>query len=159
MVAIESIDGVTGEKKLTHIAVLTGEQVEHYWQEFEQLLDAEPELWQRAFTKQGLKQQLLDGGVHLWAVANAREEVDIFFLSRVYRTEVEKIFQIFWMMGHDLSQALPAIEVLLDDVAGRQGCTFFEVVGRKGFERVLGKIGFRFEAATFFRPVLGGTKQ
>lgn len=128
--------------------------LDHYWEKIEVELDAEPELWNRSYSKEELHSAILAGHVQVFAVAD-EECIRIVFFTRalVDPDQSAMTLHLFWMRGVGLLEFLPLINLALDDVAQQFGCEKVRITGRKGFERVLKPLGARHLYSTFERAV------
>lgn len=132
--------------------MLNPEQIQYYWPKIQDALDAEPELWQHSFTKDSLLARSLAGKIQVWAVSSD-DLIHLCFMTQVYTMPANNFLQIFWMYGEGLKSTLPMIDVIMDKFAIANNCQMIEVVGRKGFERILKPFGAEFMCSTYSRPV------
>lgn len=127
-------------------------QIRHYWPKLEECLDAEPELWAKALSKEDIFKRSLHGAIQMWAVCN-QDTIHIAFMTQVIESKVERILQVWWMFGRDLEASLPCLDMVLNDYMNTIEADKLEVVGRKGFEKMLKPWGFRYEYSLYSRPV------
>lgn len=141
-----------GQKLPISIEKFGRAKVTHYWPQIEQALDATKELWYPAYSKDEILERLITEHMQAWAVAHG-DVLTICFLTQIVNTRTSRLFQVFWMYGEGMIEALPLLDLALDDFAATFGCDTIEVVGRKGFDRLLRPRGFEFHSAMFHRPV------
>lgn len=134
------------------IQKLSASQVFKFWPQIEGALDAEPELWQGAFTKEMMLAGVEHGAAQIWAVGKDGA-IHLVLLTQLFETPVDKVLQVVWAWGNGLKRALPQIDAELDKFASDHGCQRIEVIGRKGFETILRPHGFQFQCATYTRSV------
>ena len=123
-----------------------------FWPQVERLLDARPELWNRAFTKETLFEWIMSNRMQLWVV-HTKNVVRLAMLTQFYVTPTSNVGQVWWAQGEGLRAMLPMLSLMLEKFAGERGATRVEVVGRKGLEKVLAPLGFEFESATYSRKI------
>lgn len=138
--------------KVQSVYILDEVQVRHYWPEIERCLDAKPELWNAALTKEEIHRCVSNGAMQLWAVCD-KEAINVAFMTQILESPAVRYLQIWWMYGKGLIPALPCLDLAIDDYMREVGCVRLEVVGRKGFERILRPLGFKYEHSTFSRPL------
>lgn len=136
---------------------LTPEQVSIFWPQIEGALDADPELWQGAFSKEMMLAGVEHGAAQVWAVG---KDGAVYFvmLTQIFNTPVDRVLQVVWAWGNGLKRALPQLDAEVDRFAEKAGCQRIEVIGRKGFEKLLRPLGFQFQCATYSRDVQSGRR-
>lgn len=146
--------GLSSEKSIQPIAIekFGREKVVHYWPQIENALDATKELWYSAHSKDEILERLISTHMQAWSVAHG-DVLTIAFLTQIVNTRTSRLFQVFWMYGEGMVEALPLLDLALDDFAAQFDCDTIEIVGRKGFDRLLKPRGFEFHSATYHRPV------
>jgi hypothetical protein len=135
------------------IAYLTPELFEHYWLGIEELLDNDPTLWNAVFTKQNIRDRIKTMEIQSWAVFNGQVIRLVFFTQRLQAPNGVATLQIFWMWGTGLKELMPLLDDTIDKFAATMDCQRLEVVGRKGFERLLTPLGAEFQCIVLSRPV------
>lgn len=128
------------------------DKIVHYWPQISDALDATKELWHAAYSKDEILERLISTNMQAWSIAHG-DVLTIAFLTQIVNTRTSRLFQVFWMYGEGMIEALPLLDLALDDFAAKFNCDTIEVVGRKGFDRLLKPRGFTFDAATYHRPV------
>lgn len=132
---------------------LSVSEIEHYWGMFEKALDADPELWRHIFTKEGVRDAAKRGEIQIWVVAED-DTITLALMSHAYTPESGvRRFQVFWAYGMGLPKYLPLLDTALDRFAAKGDCGAVEIIGRKGFERMLAPLGFEYQCSVFTRPV------
>ena len=85
---------------------------------------------------------LKEGYEGLWTVEDAQEMTKAWAVSRFQsRASDAAMICVFWLGGGDLKvirEAIPRLEIW----ARKQGCVGIQFRGRKGWQRVLGSIGY-----------------
>lgn len=132
-------------------------EVQRYWPELEQRLQAEPELWSDSFSVDSLLTRALTGRLQIWIVERA-QKVDLMLMTQVYSTDVRGILQVFWAHGEDLKERLPLLLSTAEDFAATQGCDKIEVQCRKGFVRLLAPFGWKMNFVTVEKAVRPTTR-
>lgn len=132
--------------------LLGSDEIARAWPRIEMALDVDPSLWNTAWTKDDLLAQVVAGHVQVWVV-----ELDGFYtmilMTQIYTNFVSKTLQIFWAYGEDMFRALDLMSDVFDDFGATYGCTKLEIVGRKGFERVLRPFGFEPKFTSYERDI------
>jgi hypothetical protein len=128
-------------------------EFEHYWPGLQTELAAEPELWAGFFTPEQIFDNVLAGYIQCWAVADDGVIQLVFFTQR-YRTPAgTQILQVFWLRGQKLQEFLPLLNGVLDQAAREWECSRLEIIGRKGFERLLRPLNAQHLCSIYGRPV------
>jgi hypothetical protein len=128
-----------------------------YWPQISEALDATRELWEHCHSKDEILERCISENMQVWVVAHGDVNT-IAFITQIFTNRAGKFFEVFWMYGEGMVEALPLLDMALDDFAGKWGCSYIQIVGRKGFERLLRPRGFDFRAATYLRPVRTNVK-
>lgn len=142
---------------MTSVLRLNPDQVLRFWPQIEGALDAAPELWQGTFSKEMMLAGVEQGAAQIWAVGKGTT-VYLVLLTQIFNTPVDRVLQVVWAWGNGLRAAMPQLDAELDRFAERSGCQRIEVIGRKGFERMLRPLGFGFQCATYSRDVQSGRR-
>lgn len=82
-----------------------------------------------------VKQAIIEGRMQLWPAPNSAAVTEIVEYAR------KKVLHVF-LAGGDLAEVVDGIESVAD-WGRKQGCHSMTISGRKGWERVLDKHGFR----------------
>jgi hypothetical protein len=135
------------------VAYLTPDLFEHYWEGIEELLDNDPTLWNAVFTKQNIRDRIKSMDIQAWAVFNGQVIRLVFLTQRLEAPNGIATLQIFWMWGIGLKEVLPLLDDTIDRFAARLDCQRLEVIGRKGFERLLAPLGAEYQCTVLSRPV------
>jgi hypothetical protein len=142
----------------SEVFLLDKSQCEHYWMEIEKALDDEPELWDKWFTKKGIKQRILEETMQAWVICEKDGPVTAVFLSQLLIGELGKVLHVFWLKGELPEGALKCISLTLDRFGSYHGCYRLYVNGRKGWERRLAGLGAEFESVSLSRPINSVTR-
>jgi hypothetical protein len=135
------------------VAYLTPEMFDHYWPELEQILDFEPELWNKVFTKQNIRDRVHSTEIQAWVVFNGQVIRLVFFTQRYVSPNGIATLQLFWMYGTGLKEVIYLLDDVVDKFAAMLECQRLEVCGRKGFERLLAPLGAEYQYTVYSRPV------
>ena len=141
------------EDQSLKVAYLTPEMFDHYWPELSQVLDQEPELWNKYYSKQNIWDRVHNKEIQVWVVFNGQLIRLVFFTQRYVAPNGIATLQIFWMYGTGLKEAMYMLDGVVDKFASTLDCTRLEVTGRKGFERLLAPLGAEYQYSVFSRPV------
>lgn len=132
--------------KSAEVFLLNRAQVDHYWPQIALCLDENPSLWNKMFTKEGLFEDILSGGVQVWVICSKRgEAIQTVFLTQVLSFEVGRTLHIFWMWGKDALEAMQSAALAMEKYARAAACTDVMITGREGWRRALAPFGVTFE--------------
>lgn len=137
----------------SEIFLLDEKQFEHYEKSIEAMLDEEPELWNKWFTKEGILERIRDKTIQPWVVTEVGGPIRAVFFTQILVGEIGKVLQVFWMKGSLPKGALKCISLALDRFGSHHGCFRLNVNGRRGWERALHELGAEFECITLSRPI------
>lgn len=151
--------GSNSDKNSTEISVenLSREQIVHYWPNIDSALDETKDIWNTSYTKDELLSRAINGNIQVWSISHGEYLTCIFF-SQIVNTKAARIFDLFWMYGEGMREALPCLDLALDDFAAKWNCSVIQITGREAWKRVLRPIGFEFVTATHQRAVRAPTK-
>lgn len=135
------------------VFLLDKAQCEHYWSDISDSLDAEPELWNKWFTKAGILKRIREETMQAWVICEVGGPIRAVFLSQILISELGKVLQVFWIRGELPEGALKCISLTLDSFGTHHGCYRLYVNGRRGWERHLAGLGAEFESITLSRPI------
>lgn len=125
------------------------DDVARHWLSIENSLDRIPHTWKHT-TKDRLKHQLLSGELQAWAVADPKK-LEMMVLTQI----ADGALQVILAWGDKiLDAALPLLDAGFDEFARNLDLERIEIVGRKGWERKLKPLGFKFERVILSRPVV-----
>lgn len=141
------------EDRSLRVSYLTPELFDHYWPELSKVLDLEPELWNKVFTKQNIYDRVHNQEIQVWVVFNGQVIRLVFFTQRYVAPNGVATLQIFWMYGTGLKEVMYLLEDVVDRFAVALDCQRLEVTGRKGFERLLAPFKPEYQYTVFSRPV------
>lgn len=141
------------EQEGLRIAYMTPELFDVYWPGIEQLLDQDPKLWNSMFTKQNIIDRVHSTDIQAWVVFNGQVIKLVFFTQRFVAPNGIATLQLFWMRGIGLKEVMPLLDDAIDKFAAMLDCQRLEVVGRKGFERLLAPLGAEYQCTILSRPV------
>lgn len=144
--------GSSSKPEQKRLILLDEDSLVRAWPRIELALDADPTLWNGAWTKDELLANAISGHVQVWVV-----ELDNFYtmivMTQIYRNTVAATLQIFWAYGEDMFRALDLMSDVFDAYGAQHGATKLEIVGRKGFERVLRPYGFEPRYTAYERDI------
>lgn len=136
-----------------NIYLLDPKQVEHYWKDILESLDAAPDLWDKWFTRDSITERILSNFIQVWVVCEPAGPIRALFLTQVLCADIGDVLQVFWMRGALPAGAVKCISLALDRFGAHRGCVRLSVVGRKGWERVLKDFGAEVESIALSRPI------
>lgn len=133
--------------------ILGDEGIRDRWDEVEQALDRDPELWGAWFTKEDIQARLFAGLIQFWILEG--EAGDRIYMMTQKHTPPNGIsrLQVFWGVGENLKKYIQMIDSALDRFAAYANCAVIEGQGRKGFERLVVPLGYKLECVTYSRKV------
>lgn len=135
------------------IFLLDLKKVEHYWKDIEASLDAQPELWDKWFTKESLFERIQTEIIQVWTVCEKDGPIMAVFFTQILIADIGKILQVFWMRGTMPDGAVKCISLALDRFGQHHGCVRLAVIGRKGWERMLRNFGGVVDSISMSRPI------
>jgi hypothetical protein len=146
--------GVTAfDEKGVQTGLMPVELLDTFWPRIEELLDKLPHTWE-GYTKNYFYDAISAHKVQVWLAAKD-EKIRFCLFTRVGQLPAYRTLELFWASGEGMpDQAAPTLEAVLDEFAVRQGCTEIQVIGRRGWEKILKKWGFRHMATVWSRPVV-----
>jgi hypothetical protein len=140
------------QAKAVEVYMLSKEQLSHYQGKIDECLDAEPELWSRKFSsKEELWHNVYTDYIQMWAVCDV-DCIHCVFMTEIVATP-KRLLRLFWAYGEGLVKSFPIVDLIVDRFAGGMECEEIEIVGRRGWERVIRAHGGEFLCATYRRPV------
>lgn len=142
----------------SEVFLLDHQQCEHYWGNITELLDDEPDLWDKWFTKEGILERIREQTIQAWVVTEKEGPIRACFLSQILVSDLGKVLQVFWLKGELPEGALKCISSALDLFGSHHECYRLYVMGRKGWERKLQGLGAQFESITLSRPIHNVTR-
>jgi hypothetical protein len=137
----------------SEVYLLNQQQCEEYWQTIDEMLDDEPELWNKWFSKEGILGRIRNQTIQAWVVNEKEGAIRACFLTQILVSELGKVLQVFWLKGELPDGALKCISLALDRFGTYHECYRLYVVGRKGWERRLQGLGAKLESITLSRPI------
>lgn len=136
------------------IFVLNDRQVEHYWPYIEGLLDADPSLWDKLDTKEAIYEKISEGEYQVWTVCSGRNgAITTVFFTEILVSEVGRSLHLFWASGVGALHSPECVDGAVEVFARHHCCDVLLLTGRKGWERALKPLGWRFESVTLRKPV------
>ena len=138
--------------QVSEVFQYTGEQIEAHWPSIDEALEADTSLWDSMYSKLALMEGFQSGFIQLWGVSSS-DAVHALFMTRVFEVPAGKTVQLFWMFGREVVSQLGNLDTVMDRFAASAGATRIEIVGRKGWEKLLKPLGFEFATISVARPV------
>lgn len=135
------------------VAYMTPELFDLYWPQMQVVLDLEPELWNKVFTKEIIRSRVHDKQIQAWVVFNGEMIRLVFFTQRYVAPNGTATLQIFWLYGTGLKEVMHLLDDVIDHFAATADCQRLEITGRKGFERLLAPLGAEYQYSVYSRPV------
>jgi len=139
------------------IELLTPGKVEIYWPMIERDLLNIPEVWNKWWTIDALREGAFYGRFQVWT--SGCETVTGVLFSQFCTYPAGVILQIVLAFGKDLDEVLPKFMAVLHRYASITGCSRVEIHGRLGWARKLHQYGFVREAVILTSNVPPGGLQ
>jgi hypothetical protein len=118
-----------------NVFALGADQIEVFWPYLEPHLKR-VERETATVSVEGLKALALNCEAQVWGVQDARGNITGACITRVYETPNGRFCTVFVAAGI-LMPALPEGIALIEDWARGLGCRAIEIIGRRGWQRVL----------------------
>jgi hypothetical protein len=134
--------------------LLEGDKFLHHWYSISSQLDFIPHVWATWWTKESIRDCVLNGRYQCWGGAKGNEGLKIIAFSQITDFPANRIFQVFLAFGQGFEEMAPAFEAVWEKFAANTGCTVAEVTGRPGWGPLLRKYGFKQQSCTFTRSVI-----
>lgn len=135
------------------VFMLDEARFEHYWPNITESLEAQPDLWNKWYTVESIRDRIMNNHMQAWVVCEKDGPIRAVFLTQILICEVGNILQLFWLRGNLPEGALKCISVALDRFGFHNGCCRLTLFGRRGWERRLAGLGAKFEGITLSRPI------
>jgi hypothetical protein len=145
---------MTGE---VEVELLTPGKVEIYWPKIERDLLSIPEVWDKWWTVDALREGAFHSRFQVWTVG--RNKVSGVFFSQFCTYPAGVILQVVLAFGKGLDECLPKAITTLQWYAKTTGCSRVEVHGRLGWEKKLLPYGFVRESVILSSAVPPGGLQ
>lgn len=140
---------VVRENKEFAIAIVPPFALDDVWDYLVQLLEEEPELWNRAHTTESIRAHIVAGQITLWFVVKSGY-IYMAFFTTVMRYPVMSTLDVVWASGKDLKKYLGIGLLGLEDYAKRRGCAEINVdAAREGWGRPLAPFGYKRTRSVF----------
>lgn len=128
--------------------LLRPDKFELYWPEIARQLDTVEHIWASWHTKDSIRLGVVSGAYDVWCVGPP-EKVNFVVFTRIIDYDAARVLQGWLAFGNEVEKCLPNITATLEAFAHNTGCKRLEVVGRRGWTKVLK--GFREEAVVLSR--------
>lgn len=92
----------------------------------------------------------------LWLIDDGKDETVAAFISRIAVYPRRKLLSIDFMGGERMTDWVETTDRVLESFARDAGLDGVEMVGRAGWSRTLGALGWRQNAVMLIRPVTAG---
>lgn len=135
------------------VELLTPARFDFYWPSIAGMMDAVPHTIEH-YDKEFYYQAGMSGHVQFWA-GGTKDSVRIVLATRIAIYPACTTLQIMWAAGEGVLEEMLAVgEAALERFAQDQGCSAVEVISiRRGWERVLKKLGFVVDSVILSRQV------
>lgn len=141
-----------GQPDRVEVYMLNKEQLAFYQGKIDECLDADPDIWNLRFgSKEEIWQNVFSDYIQMWAVCDA-DCIHCVFMTEIISSP-KRVLRLFWAYGKGLVSSFPFVDLIVDRFAGGMGCEDIEIVGRRGWEKVIKANGGEFLCATYRRPV------
>lgn len=136
----------------TVVEMLTPEKFELYWPSISKQLDYIPHVWSIWWTKDYIRQMVMQGLWQCWGVGDGMA-ITVVTFTQIVNFPANKVFQVILAFGEGIDKALPTLVASYEKFASGMGCTMAEVTGRPGWEAKLRAHGFRRQTVILTRTV------
>lgn len=121
------------------------------WDDIELFLKRGSEHWEEYYTLEWIFESLVSGKMMVWWLADDGGRF-MLGLTEILDYPVRSVLRILWIGGSNLRYSLPAL-TYADIIAVRLKCSRIEVIGRKGFRKVLGSFGYEQKAVLYVKDL------
>lgn len=150
------ITELEGDYALDESGIRTGimdpELLPVFWTRIEEMLDRIPHTWE-GFTKDSLYHGISQGHIQVW-LSGSESQIKFVVFTKLVDMPAHRLLEVFWAAGVGmLDKSGPTLDAILDNFAFRNACEEIVVVGRGGWEKILGNWGFRRKGVVLGRKV------
>lgn len=119
------------------------------WNEIEPMLMEYEEVWGFLYTIDWIKNTIMSGAIQVWILRDALDSpVKLVYLTQIMKYPQRDVLEVFFTCGEGLFKHQDLLEVV-EQCAVRSGVEISKIGGRRGFERLLKRRGYRMENVTF----------
>lgn len=91
--------------------------------------------------------------IQVWGVGRP-PRVEMFIITQISEHPARRVLEITMCFGPEVLELVgPAVDAALDNFAAHEGCSYIEVFGRPGWERILKPWGFEKRSVVLSRQV------
>jgi hypothetical protein len=128
--------------------------LDRVWKWIDQLLDDEPDLWNKGHTKQSLRLLCEEGVFSLWLVVKDEMIVMAFMTTYTNFPRCQTI-DIVWAKGkkHTLEDFLALVLSAVERVGMHAGCKYCTIQGRQGFKPMIAPFGYEVDRTVYFKEI------
>jgi hypothetical protein len=112
--------------------LLSPEQAMLYWPEIDKELDTVRHAWEIWWTKEALRQGVLDGWLNVWAIGG-RESISLILFTQIVHYPANKMLRVVLIVGNRLEEFFDIAEAALEKYCINTGCLYIEAHGRDGW--------------------------
>jgi hypothetical protein len=131
---------------------LEGEVLRRYWPMIVGELKKIPHTWGFWWTEDSLELASMNGQMQVWAVGPP-SAIKLIAFSQVLHYPANRILQIGPVFGTDMDECFPVLAAVFEKFAVIEHCTFSEINGRPGLEKVMAPYGFKKYGVSLMRGV------
>lgn len=127
---------------------MSAEEMKHYWPDILQCMEKYCKRFPNDESVANIIRKCAEGKRQLWIVCDENDRVVLTPITEVVTVDATgvKRFVFSEVGGSRIKDAMPMIEEMERWAREEHGCTEFDFVGRKGWERLLAPYGFKPQA-------------
>lgn len=135
------------------VELLEGEEFLKHWPQIAEVMDRIPHTWED-LTKDSVEARALNGSLQVWGIGD--EAIRMVLFTQIATYASGRVLQIIWAAGTGkvFEPAASCVEHVMESFAKMQECHRIDVIGRFGWEKILGKHGFKKCAVVLSKRVI-----
>lgn len=115
-------------------ALLTPDQFHQHWPFIEKELENVRHTWEIWWTKEALREAVMNGYVQAWAIGSP-SAVHLVAFTNIVHYPANTILKVALLVGNSLDKYFDIMEATFEKYAMDHGCTYMETHGRDGWRR------------------------
>ena len=127
-----------------HVAIVDFDLIEGVWPMVEPMLRMATDTSGGRYDTLTVLQDICNGKSSLWAVWTEADGVLAGFTTTIVDYPLTRRLSIPFLGGNGFLEHLDAVDDAVTQYAKAHGCTGIEVIGRRGWQRALKRIGFDY---------------
>ncbi len=146
--------GISSDKvEASDCFFISGVSVYELWEKVKDYIEDSLEGFEQYYSPEHILQMIAAGQYQLWIVHKGGR-IQAALVTRVdtYMTGA-RVCEMLFIGGHEMGDWLPLIQKV-EAWAESLFCTHIRAVGRRGWERMLKKYGFHYEACFIGKPLI-----